>query len=98
MREFANVGQSDVPLDVPRSEAENRCMIQTHAGQLIEVRDAFGRTLQRIATGPVDPGYEFAVVWACRPEEWAAAQAEGREPKSVPWPIEDVRVVEHVIA
>jgi hypothetical protein len=73
-------------------------MIQTFAGQPIEVRDAFGRTLQRIATGPVDPGYDFAVVWAARPEEWAAAQAEGREPESVPWPIEDVKVLEGAVS
>jgi hypothetical protein len=73
-------------------------MIQTSAGQPIEVRDAFGQVLHRIATGPVDPGYDFAVIWACRPEEWAAAQEEGREPESVPWPIEDVKVAEHVAA
>jgi len=68
-------------------------MIQTSAGQLIEVRDAFGETLRRIAMGPVDPGYEFAVVWACTPEEWERAKAEGREPEGTPWPIEDVQVV-----
>jgi hypothetical protein len=73
-------------------------MIQTHAGQPIEVKDAFGSVLQRIATGPVDPGYEFAVVWACRPEEWEAARGEHREPESVPWPIEDVKVVDSVPA
>jgi len=67
-------------------------MVKTAAGQPIEVRDAFGRTLRRIATGPVDPGYDFAVVWACREEEWQAAQAEGRIPDATPWPIEDVSV------
>jgi hypothetical protein len=40
-------------------------------------------------------GEDFAVVWVCRPEEWEQAQAEGREPEGVPWPIEDVRVIEH---
>lgn len=35
-------------------------------------------------------GRDFAVVWICRPEEWEAAQAEGREPEGVPWPAEDV--------
>lgn len=69
-------------------------MIETHRGQPIEVTDAFGERLRRIALGPVDPGYDFAVVWACRPEEWEAAQAEGREPESVPWPIEDVKVTD----
>ncbi|HVY76943.1 MAG TPA: hypothetical protein VG898_00365 [Solirubrobacterales bacterium] len=73
-------------------------MIETSEGQLIEVQDAFGNQLRRVALGPVDPGYDFAVVWACREEEWAAAQAEGREPESVPWPIEDVTIVEKVTA
>ncbi|MBA3746338.1 MAG: hypothetical protein H0W96_02465 [Solirubrobacterales bacterium] len=72
-------------------------MLTTNAGQLIEVRDAFGQTLPRVATGPVDPGYDFAVVWACRAEEWDAAQAEGRDPDATPWPIEDVSVMEPVV-
>jgi hypothetical protein len=71
-------------------------MIKTTAGQPIEVRDAFDRTLRRIATGPVDPGYDFAVVWACRAEEWEAAHAAGREPAATPWPVEDVTVAEPV--
>lgn len=69
-------------------------MIKTAAGDLIDVRDAYGETLRRVAVGPVDPGFDFAVVWACREEEWAAAQADGREPECVPWPIEDVTVLE----
>lgn len=73
-------------------------MIETSKGQIIEVQDAFGNYLRRVAVGPVDPGYDFAVVWACREEEWAAAEAEGREPKSVPWPIEDVKVAQNVPA
>jgi hypothetical protein len=77
-----------------RSPKPERRQVQTAAGQLIEVRDAFGQTLQRIALGPVDPGYEFAVVWAATPEEWESAQVEGREPEATPWPIEDVHVVE----
>jgi len=71
-------------------------MVETTAGQPIEVRDAYGRTLRRVATGPVDPGYDFAVVWAAREEEWEAAQAEGRDPEATPWPIEDVSVVASV--
>ena len=73
-------------------------MIKTETGQRIEVRDAFGNWLPRIALGPVDPGDEFAVVWACREEEWDAARAESREPESVPWPITDVRLVGKVPA
>jgi len=66
-------------------------MIETFAGQHIVVRDAYGNQLPRVALGPVDPGYDFAVVWACREEEWTAAHAEGREPEGTPWPIEDVQ-------
>ena len=69
-------------------------MVEITAGQLVEVTDAFGETHRRIATGPVDPGYEFPVVWACRAEEWEAAQAESRDADAVPWPLEDVRVLE----
>lgn len=65
-------------------------IVRTTTGQPIDVRDAFGRTLRRIAVGPVDPGRDFAVVWACREDEWAVALAEGREPDATPWPIEDV--------
>jgi hypothetical protein len=71
-----------------------RISLTTTAGQRVDVRDAFGQTLRRIATGPVDPGHDFAVVWACREEEWDAAHAEGREPHATPWPIEDVSVLE----
>jgi hypothetical protein len=73
-------------------------MIETVRGQAIEVRDAYGEWLPRIALGPVDPGDEFAVVWACRREEWEAAEVEHREPESVPWPIEDVKVLAPVPA
>jgi hypothetical protein len=69
-------------------------MIRTEAGQHIEVRDAFGNRLPRVAVGPVDSGYDFAVVWATREDEWEAARAEGREPDATPWPIEDVVVLE----
>lgn len=71
-------------------------MVKTSAGQAIAVLDAFGRTLRRIATGPVDPGYDFAVVWACREEEWTTALAEGRDPDVTPWPIEDVSVLDPI--
>jgi hypothetical protein len=73
-------------------------MLKTEAGQAIDVRDAYGETLRRVAAGPVDPGYDFAVVWACRPEEWDAAHSEHRDPECVPWPIEDVTIVESVPA
>jgi hypothetical protein len=65
-------------------------VVQTHAGQRIQVCDAFGQLLDRVAVGSRDRGYDFPVIWACRVEEWEAARAEGREPDATPWPIEDV--------
>lgn len=61
-------------------------------GARVVVVDASGDALQRRAVTGVTPGNEFAVVWACRQEEWDAAQGEGREPDAVPWPAEDVRL------
>ncbi len=63
-------------------------------GDTVMVRTAFGDWRQRRAVTGVEPGDRFAVVWACRPEEWDAAQAEGRDPDAVPWPAEDVRLAE----
>src|ERR1700704_206112 len=65
------------------------------SGDQIIVRDALGQDLPRRATSAADPGDEFTVVWACREEEWEAALAEHREPESVPWPIEEVHVLDH---
>lgn len=64
-------------------------------GTPLIVRDAFGTDLQRVALSSPKRGEDFPVVWVCRPEEWEAAHAEGREPEGVPWPREDVHVVEH---
>ncbi len=70
--------------------------MQIARGHRIVVRDAAGHQLERVAlTGP-KRGEDFPVVWVCRPEEWEAAQAEGREPDGVPWPREDVAVAEPV--
>lgn len=66
-------------------------------GDPIRVRDALGQTLERIATTEELEGDEFPVVWACRPEEWEAAQREEREPEATPWPAEDVEAVPEVI-
>jgi hypothetical protein len=79
--------------DAHGAESKHGCRVVTAPGDRIEVRDAFGTVRLLIAVGPVDPGYDFAVVWACRPEEWEAAQAAGRDPECVPWPIEDVTVL-----
>jgi hypothetical protein len=88
-------GQSVKPAPASKFAARYLAiMIQTEAGQVIEVRDAFGQLLRRRALGPVQPGYDFPVVRVCREEEWHAAELEGREAEGVPWPAEDV-VMEH---
>jgi len=68
-------------------------------GTPVVVRDALGDELRRIALGPPKRGEDFPVVWVCRVEEWEAARAEGRDPDAVPWPREDVHVVNgaHVV-
>jgi hypothetical protein len=63
-------------------------------GNTVMVRTALGDWRQRRAVTGVELGDRFPVVWACRPEEWDAAQAEGRDPDAVPWPAEDVRLAE----
>jgi hypothetical protein len=67
---------------------------QLQRGDLIEVTDAAGTVRVKRAFGPVTDRGFFPVVWACREEEWQAAEAEGREPVGMPWPAEDVRVFE----
>ena len=62
------------------------------AGLLAEYLPKQGDVLRKVATSSVVEGYDFPVVWACREEEWRAAQAEGREPESLPWPAETVTV------
>jgi len=59
-------------------------------GNRVLARSAFDELLPRRAvTGPVR-GIDFQVVWVCSEDEWEAAQEEGREPRAVPWPVEDV--------
>jgi len=68
-------------------------MGQVRLGDIVIVRDMHGRELRKRACSAVVAGHDFDVVWACREEEWQAAQAEGREPAAMPWPAEDVRAV-----
>ncbi len=70
----------------------------TQRGQRVIVIDAFGQELPRVALGAPEMGEDFPVVWVSRPEEWEAAEREGREPEGVPWPIEDVRADDPVPA
>lgn len=78
------------------SRYENRDMIHPKtltdvaAGSRVIVRDARGDLLERVAASTVKEGANFLVVWVSRPEEWAAALQERRDPEQVPWPAEDV--------
>jgi hypothetical protein len=73
-------------------------MDQVKRGDWLTAEAADGVPRELRAIGGIIAGGDFAVVWACRPAEWDAAIAEGREPEGIPWPAEDVRVVEHVSA
>lgn len=71
--------------------------MEPERGQRVTVIDFSGDPHPRIALSGAQRGTDFLVVWVCRPEEWEAAQREGREPEGVPWPYEDVRAVEPAI-
>lgn len=68
-------------------------LAELKAGDHIMVRDGAGVELPKRAIGPVTAGGSFAVVWACREEEWQAAQSAAREPEGIPWPAEDVQLL-----
>lgn len=59
-------------------------------GQRVVVRDAFGHILDRVAVTGVVRGHDFPIVWVSHGDEWAAAEAEGRDPDAVPFPADDV--------
>jgi hypothetical protein len=65
---------------------------QIKRGSVIVVRDTGGRALRKRALSEVVDGATFPVVWACREEEWQAAEAEERAPDGDPWPAMDVTV------
>lgn len=67
-------------------------------GDWLQAQAADGRSRDLRALGPIIAGGDFAVVWACSTAEWDAAEGEGREPEGIPWPAEDVTVIEHVPA
>jgi hypothetical protein len=73
-------------------------MDQVQKGNHVLAQAADGQPRELRALGGVIAGGDFAVVWACSPAEWEAAEREGREAKGIPWPAEDVKVVEHVPA
>lgn len=62
-------------------------------GDHVVTVDAFGRERSKVAVTGAVRGGDFVVVWVATPEEWEAAQAEGREVSALPWPVEDVRAL-----
>lgn len=62
-------------------------------GMRVKVRNADGAELTKVALTGTVMGDDFPVVWACREDEWAKAQTEGRDPEGLPWPAEDVTLV-----
>lgn len=73
---------------------------EVQRGDLIAAKAADGEARELRAITGVVAGGDFAVVWACSEREWDAAEAEGREPDGIPWPAEDIQLVEagHVAA
>ena len=63
-------------------------------GDRIAVQGADGEERELRALGGVVAGGDFAVVWGCSLAEWDAAEREAREPQGIPWPAEDVQVVD----
>jgi hypothetical protein len=69
---------------------EVRRLGEINRGDRIIARSLHGEPLQRRATSGAVDGKDFRVVWICREEEWEAALSEGRDPRAVPWPADEV--------
>ena len=63
-------------------------------GDWVVAEAADGRARELRALGGTVAGGDFAVVWACSSAEWDAAEAEGREPEGIPWPADDVQLID----
>jgi hypothetical protein len=61
-------------------------------GDLVVAHAADGRDRTLRALGGPMAGGDFGVVWACSLAEWDRAEAEGRSPSGIPWPLDDVRL------
>lgn len=66
-------------------------------GDRVVVRTAFDQYLPRRAATGTTMGEDFLVVRVCTEDEWAAAQAEGRDVRATPWPAEDVQLADHTV-
>lgn len=71
--------------------------MEVKRGVAVTVRTAFGTVLERVALSGIETGRDFPVVWVCMRDEWQAAMAEGSEPEGLPWPAEDVAVVDRTV-
>lgn len=69
-------------------------MTAIEPGTKVNVRDADGAWLPRIAISGVEAGSTFEVVWVCKEDEWEAASALGRPAEGMPWPAADVQKAE----
>lgn len=69
-------------------------MAEIKRGDAVLALAADGTRRELRALGGVIAGGDFAVVWACSEREWDAAVSEGRDPEGIPWPAEDVKLVE----
>lgn len=73
-------------------------MTAIEPGTRVNVKDADGALLPRIAGSAIEPGNTFNVVWVCKEEDWEAARAAGRQPEVMAWPADAVQVVEARVA
>jgi hypothetical protein len=69
-------------------------MSEIKPGAHVRVRASDGELLDRRAITGVIDGDDFPVVWVCRGDEWRVAKDEGRDPEGLPWPVEDVTILE----
>lgn len=67
--------------------------MEIRAGDTVEVTTALNEQLVMRALGGPTPGLDFTVVWVATPDEYEAAQAEGRDPDGIPWPVTALRAV-----
>lgn len=66
-------------------------------GDAVAVQTAFGDLLERVALTGVEMGRDFPVVWVCSRDEWGTRHGEGTELEGLPWPAEDVHLVDHPV-
>ena len=71
--------------------------MQIERGDAVTVRTAFGDVLERVALGGVEMGRDFPVVWVCTREEWEARETENDLLDGLPWPANDVEVLDRPV-